>query len=97
MYKLMKNKISIKKKNYDKFIFKGSLALEFYFDINNDNIDLYHNFINNLKKYRKLEIKDDKSKENFVKELTVIIEEFGLENFTIYNNGDIEYNFQKNN
>ncbi len=93
----MKNKISIKKKNYDKFIFKSSLALEFYFDINKDNIYLYHNFNNNLKKYRKLEIKDDKSKENIVKELTTIIEKLGPENFTIYNDGDIEYNYQKTN
>lgn len=91
----MKNKIIIKKKNYGKFIFKGSLALEFYFDINKDNIDLYHDFIDNLKKYRKLEIKDDKSKENIVEELTAIIEEIGPENFTIYNDGDIEYNYQK--
>lgn len=93
----MKNKIIIKKKNYEKFIFKGSLALEFYFDINKDNIELYHNFINKLKKYRKLETKDDKSKENIVKELIAIIEELGPESFTIYNDGDIEYNYQKTN
>ncbi len=87
--------IKIEKNNYDKFIFKGSLALEGYFDFNDNDIELYNAFNKKLKDYRKLSIKDDKSKENIVQELISIINKLGKDNFIIYNDGDIEYNFSK--
>ena len=87
--------IKLDKNNYDKFIFKGSLALEGYFDFNDNNIELFNDFNKKLKYYRILSIKDDKSKEEIVQELIMIINKIGKDNFIIYNDGDVEYNFSK--
>ena len=90
----MKN-IKLETSCYDKFIFKGSLALECYFDLNengNNYIELFNDFNKKLKEYRMLSVKDEKSKENIVQELKSIIIQLGTENFIIYKDGDIEYN-----
>ena len=90
----MKN-IKLETSCYDKFIFKGSLALECYFDLNengNNYIELFNDFNKKLKEYRMLSVKDEKSKENIVHELKSIIIQLGTENFIIYKDGDIEYN-----
>lgn len=92
---LIMENIELKASSYDKFIFKGSLALEYYFDINNtkDNyIKLFNDFNKELKKYRMLSINDEKSKENIVQKIKSIILKLGKENFIIYEDGDVEYN-----
>ena len=81
----------IEKKNYDKFIFKGALALESYFDDNNENLKLFEGINEKLKKYRSIKNKKTIDSELIVKELLALIEQLGKENFIIYDDGDIEY------
>ncbi len=84
----------IEKKNYDKFIFKGSLALESYFDENNKDSKLFMDFNNKLTKYRSLQNKSINDTETMVRELLSIINKIGKENFIIYEDGDIEYIYE---
>lgn len=84
----------IEKKNYDKFIFKGSLALESYFDENNKDSKLFIDFNNKLTKYRSLQNKSINDTETMVRELLSIINKIGKENFIIYEDGDIEYIYE---
>ena len=44
-------------KRYNKFILKGSLALESYHDVNNDNHELFIDYNKKLKHYRMLDNK----------------------------------------
>lgn len=90
----MKN-ILIKTENFDKFIFKGSLALESYFDDNCTDKEIFDNFNIKLKKYRQLPEKGKEDKEIIVNELILIIEKLGIDKFIIYDDGDIEYNYNK--
>ncbi len=81
-------------KNYDKFILKGSLALEMYYDVNiNEDREKYIIFNEKLSKYRSLKEKNLKDKENMVKYLVRFIENLGIDKFTLYDDGDVEYNF----
>ena len=92
---LIMENIKLKASSYDKFIFKVSLALEYYFDVNtnkNNYIKLFNDFNKKLKEYRMLSVKDEKSKENIVQEIKSIILKIGKENFIIYEDGDVEYN-----
>ena len=86
-------KIKIDKGSYDKFIFKGSLALEAYFEYNDDNKDIFDEFNDKLKNYRLLLKKDDSSKEFIVNELILVFEKIGKEDFIFYEDGDVEYNY----
>lgn len=81
----------VKKENYDKFIFKGSLALESYLDVTNDNIKLIEMFNKKLKNYRFNKNNNDEEKKIIVDSLLSLIKKIGEENFVIYNDGDIEY------
>lgn len=87
------NKSLINKNNYDKFIFKGALALESYYDDTHENKDLFDNFNHKLKEYRLLCEKTDKDKELIVNDLLSTIKKIGKENFVIYEDGDVEYNY----
>ena len=91
---LIMENIKLKASSYDKFIFKGSLALEYYFDVNTnkDKYIKFNDFNKKLKEYRMLSVKDEKSKENIVQEIKSIILKLGKENFIIYEDGDVEYN-----
>ena len=93
----MKN-IELNTNCYDKFIFKGSLALECYFDLDensNNYIELFNSFNEKLKEYRVLLVKDEKNKEKIVQELKSVITKLGTENFIIYKDGNVEYKSQK--
>ena len=93
----MKN-IELETNCYDKFIFKGSLALECYYDLDknsNNYIELFNSFNKKLKEYRALLVKDEKSKEAIVQELKSVIIQLGTENFIIYKDGNVEYKSQK--
>ena len=81
----------IKKEDYDKFIFKGSLALEAYFDDTNKNKTLFDDFNVKLKKYRSLDTKTDNDKELIASELLSLLKKIGMKKFIIYDDGDIEY------
>lgn len=85
--------IIINDKNFDKFIFKGSLALESYYDYTNINKNIIDKFYFKLNEYRNLTEKSKENKEYIVNELINVIEKLGIKNFTIYNDGDIEYNY----
>ena len=90
------NNIEIEEKNFDKFIFKVSLALESYYDENNLNKKVFYEFNYKLKKYRQLSEKSKADKEYIVDALTLAINKIGIENFVIYEDGDVEYNYNKN-
>lgn len=85
------NNLLIKSENFDKFIFKGSLALESYFDDNRTDKEIFDNFNIKLKKYRQLPEKSKVDKETIVNELILIIEKLGIDKFIIYDDGDVEY------
>ena len=89
------NKYFINKNNRDKFIFKGSLALESYYDDTHKNKILFDSFNNKLKEYRSLNEKSDSNKEFIVNNLLSTLEQIGKEKFTIYEDGDVEYNYIK--
>ena len=59
--------IKLKKSNYRKFILKGSLALEHYYENNNEYSDLYANYNEKLKKYYALPTKDEINIKNTVR------------------------------
>lgn len=73
--------IIINDKNFDKFIFKGSLALESYYDYTNINKDIIDKFYFKLNKYRKLTEKSKENKEYIVNELINVIEKLGIKKF----------------
>lgn len=86
--------IKLDKSSYDMFIFKGDLAIECYFDIDNNKdkyIGLYKQFCKDINKYLKLTVKDEKSKEKKVNEIKSIIITLGKENFSVYEDEYIEY------
>ena len=86
--------IKIDKNCYGMFVFRGDLAPESYFDIDNNKnkyIELYKQFCKNINKYHKLTVKDEKSKEKIVEEIKAIIITLGKENFSVYEDGYIEY------
>ena len=56
------NNIEINKCDADKFIFKGSLVLELYYDYTNINKDIIDKFYFKLNEYRKLTEKTRKIK-----------------------------------
>lgn len=85
------NNIVVNKENFDKFIFKASLALESYYDDTNDNKELFDTFNEKLKAYRQLTKKNDNDKENIVNELISTIKNIGIDKFVIYDDGDVEY------
>ena len=43
--------IKLEKSNYGKFILKGSLAVEHYYEMNDDNSDLFDDYNKKLKEY----------------------------------------------
>lgn len=90
------NKNFINENNCDKFIFKGSLALESYFDDTQENKELFDSFNNKLKEYRSLNEKSDIDKESIANALLSTIEQMGGEKFTVYDDGDVEYNYVNN-
>ncbi len=89
------NKIKISKNNYDKFIFKGALALESYFDDRKDNLELFDKINKKITNYRSLKEKNNDDKEVIVNDLLLAFEKLGQENFIIYEDGDVEYNYNK--
>lgn len=88
-------KFNINETNYEKFIFKGSLAIEGYCDANsitNDVEKIINKMYFDLKEYRKKEDKTLADKEKIVNELINIIIMLGKNNFVIYEDGGVEYN-----
>mgnify|MGYP004532085971 FL=1 len=85
------NNLLIKNENFDKFIFKGSLALEAYFDNNHTGKEIFDDFNIKLRNYRQLAEKQETDKQKLVNELILIIEKFGIDKFIIYDDGDVEY------
>lgn len=82
----------MEKFNKRRFILKGSLALEGYFEVyGNDKINLYNEYYKKLRKYYDLKEKDKKSIDYMYKELKTLINNLGKEHFLIYEDGDVEY------
>ena len=86
------NKCIINENNYDRFIFKGSLALESYYDDTNDNLELFDGFNKKLTEYRLKNEKSISDKEFIVNNLISVFEQIGKDKFKIYEDGDVEYN-----
>lgn len=90
--------LEIAKENYDKFIFKAPLAIEGYTDvntINDENNNRVEKMYSDLKKYRNLNKKTIEDKEKLVNKILDIISLLGQDNFLIYDDGDIDYNYNK--
>ena len=87
------NNTYICEENYDKFIFKGSLALESYYDDTQNNKKSFDIFNKKLKEYRSLVKKNIKDKVYIVNELLSVFEQIVMESFIIYEDGDVEYNY----
>lgn len=82
----------MEKFNKRKFILKGSLALEGYFEVyGNDKINLYNEYCKKLRKYYDLKEKDKESVDYMYKELKTLINMLGKEHFLIYEDGDVKY------
>lgn len=65
-----------------------------YYDVNiNEDREKYIIFNEKLSKYRSLQEKSLKDKENMVEYLVRFIENLGIDKFTIYNDGDVQYDF----
>lgn len=78
--------------NKRRFILKGSLTIEGYFEVyGNDKINLYNEYYKKLRKYYDLKEKDKKSIDYMYKELKTLINNLGKEHFLIYEDGDVEY------
>ena len=72
----------MEKFNKRRFILKGSLALEGYFEVyGNDKINLYNEYYKKLRKYYDLKEKDKKSVDYMYKELKTLINNLGKEHF----------------
>lgn len=56
---------------------------------------LFDSFNNKLKEYRSLYEKGNSNKESIVNNLLSTIKQIGEEKFTIYEDGDVEYNYIK--
>ena len=89
----------MEKFNKRRFILKGSLTIEGYFEVyGNDKINLYNEYYKKLRKYYDLKEKDKKSVDYMYKELKTLINILGKEHFLIYEDGDVEYIYpEKNN
>ena len=82
----------MEKFNKRRFILKGSLTIEGYFEVyGNDKINLYNEYYKKLRKYYDLKEKDKKSVDYMYKELKTLINILGKEHFLIYEDGDVEY------
>ena len=91
-------RIIIDKKYYDKFALKGPLAIEFYCDLNELNEEqkkLVDDMYENLRKYRETRELMIKERDETVEKLINTVESLGIENFTIYDDGNITYNYKK--
>ena len=65
-----------------------------YYDVNiNEDREKYIIFNEKLSKYRSLQEKSLKDKENMVEYLVRFIENLGIDKFTIYDDGDVQYYF----
>ena len=89
----------MEKFNKRRFILKGSLTIEGYFEVyGNDKINLYNEYYKKLRKYYDLKEKDKESVDYMYKELKTLINILGKEHFLIYEDGDVEYIYpEKNN
>ena len=65
-----------------------------YYDVNiNEDREKYIIFNEKLSKYRSLQEKSLKDKENMVEYLVRFIEILGIDKFTVYDDGDVQYDF----
>lgn len=72
----------MEKFNKRRFILKGSLTIEGYFEVyGNDKINLYNEYYKKLRKYYDLKEKDKKSVDYMYKELKTLINILGKEHF----------------
>lgn len=72
----------MEKFNKRRFILKGSLTIEGYFEVyGNDKINLYNEYYKKLRKYYDLKEKDKKSVDYMYKELKTLINNLCKEHF----------------
>ncbi len=83
---------SLNEKNYDKFILKGSLAIEMYTVMNNlsnESEEKINNMYTEIKKYRELNKKTLEDKAKIVSLVFDLIDTIGVDKFVIYEDGDV--------
>lgn len=88
----------VDKKNYDKFAFKGPLAVESYCDVNQLNEEI-KKIIDDMylqrKKYTEIQKLMIKERDELVSKLSKVIDKLGIDNFILYDDGDIDYKYKK--
>lgn len=92
---ILMEKIVIDKKNYDKFAFKGPLAIEDYCDFNKINENqkkIVDDMYIQVRKYHEKQMEMIRERDELVKKLINTMESLGIDNFTIYDDGNITYN-----
>ena len=89
------NKYLINKNNYDKFAFKGPLAIEDYCDFNKideNQKKIVDDMYIQVRRYHEKRKEMIKERDELVNKLINTIELLGIDNFTIYDDGNITYN-----
>ena len=87
--------MKLRKEQYNKFAFKGPLAIEDYCDLN--EIDekqkkIVDDMYMQVRKYHEKQKQMIKERDELVDKLINTIETLGIDNFTLYDDGDINYN-----
>ena len=92
-------KIKLQKNGYNKFVLEGPLAIEDYYDTNNvseEEKNAIRNMYKKLDDYNEAARERIKRRDALVDDLIYVIEMIGTEKFTIHDDGDISYNYDKN-
>ena len=87
--------MKLRKEQYNKFAFKGPLAIEDYCDFN--KIDekqkkIVDDMYTQVRKYHEKQKQMIKERDELVEKLINTIETLGIDNFTLYEDGNITYN-----
>ena len=87
--------MKLRKEQYNKFAFKGPLAIEDYCDFNKideNQKKIVDDMYIQVRKYHEKQKQMIKERDELVDKLINTIETLGTDNFTLYDDGNITYN-----
>ncbi len=88
-------KIKLQKNGYNTFALWGPLAIETYCDINKISDEekiVINKMYQKQKEYNDISREKIKKRDELVEDVLKIVEMFGADKFTIYDDGNVEYN-----
>lgn len=88
-------KIKLQKNGYNTFALWGPLAIETYCDINKISDDekiVINKMYQKQKEYNDISREKIKKRDELVEDVLKIVEMLGADKFTIYDDGNVEYN-----